>query len=463
MARCSLTAWTLDSREEPVIRVAMLLPEDGMDSILLKIPSRGYLVSGGDGPGQMFRSVMAKVTVENRRVSFLSEGGVAGPAEVIKVSPEEPVPQTRGVGVQLRGVVAGRGFHWEKRIHPTVGGMLEFRASHGRLVVVNELPLEDYLPGVIAGEMSGDCPLEFLKSQTVVARAWVLAHTEKKHTEYPVDRCNDDCCQRYHGTTDLTERAVDAVRQTRGQVLIDRKKTLIDANYSKSCGRIIESPQHVWFVQKAGQRATVDAPTDSEAHRFFPLSDDLLMEYLTGDWLKQTDVFCSPNVVPEKSLPSYLSKIDEGGGHFRWRVDYDRHDLEKILRDKFFSRQDPSKVAFLDTLLGLRVCQRGDSGRAKDLEIEYLDPMGVTHKAHVVSEYTIREVLHEKFLFSSAFVLEIQRDPAGVPRRISLIGGGWGHGAGLCQIGALGMALRGYKYEAILKHYFEDVQLHECY
>ena len=89
--------------------------------------------------------------------------------------------------------------------------------------------------------------------------------------------------------------------------------------------------------------------------------------------------------------------------------------------------------------------------------------MGVTHKAHVLTEYTIREVLHEKFLFSSAFVVEIQRDSAGVPRRITLLGGGWGHGAGLCQIGALGMALKGYKYEAILKHYFEDVQIHTCY
>jgi len=463
MSRCSLTTWSLDSREEPFIRVGMVLPEDGMDSILLKIPSRGYIVSAGDAPGQMFRSVMAKVAVENGQVSFLSEGGVAGPADIVRIWPEEPIPQARGAGVQLRGVVAGRGFHWEKRIHPTVGGALEFRANRGRLLVVNELAVEEYLPGVIAGEMSGDCPMEFLKCQTVVARAWVLAHTEKKHTHYPLDRCNDDCCQRYHGTTDLTERAVEAVRQTRGQVLVDRQQNLIDTNYSKSCGGIIESPQHVWSVRKAGQRATVDAPVDSEAHRFFPMSEDLLREYLTGDWLERADVFCSPNIVPDSSLSSYLSKIDEGGGYFRWRVDYDRHDLEKILREKFFSHQDPSKVAFLNTLMNLRVCKRGDSGRAIDLEIEYLDPMGVTHKAHVLTEYTIREVLHEKFLFSSAFLVEIQRDQASVPRRITLLGGGWGHGAGLCQIGALGMALKGYKYEAILKHYFEDVHVHTCY
>lgn len=463
MSRCSLAVWSLDSREEPLIRVGMVLPEDGMDSILLKIPSRGYIVSAGDRPGQMFRSVMAKVAVEDGQVSFLSEGGVAGPAEVVKIWPEEPIPQVRGAGVQLRGVVAGRGFHWEKRIHPTVGGSLEFRVSHGRLLVVNELPLEEYLPGVIAGEMSGECPMEFLKSQTVVARAWVLAHTEKKHTEFPVDRCNDDCCQRYHGTTDLTERAVEAVVQTRGEVLVDRHRNLVDTNYSKSCGGIIESPQHVWSVRKEGQRATVDAPVDSEAHRFFPLSEGLIREYLTGDWLKHTDIFCSSNVVPDKTLPLYLSKIDEGGGYFRWRVAYDRHDLEKILREKFFSRQDPSKVAYLATLLDLRVCRRGDSGRANDLEIEYLDPMGVTHKVHVLTEYTIREVLHEKFLFSSAFVIDIQRDEAGIPRRITLHGGGWGHGAGMCQIGALGMALKGYKYEAILKHYFEGVQIHTCY
>ena len=161
---------------------------------------------------------------------------------MVQVWPEEAVPQTRGAGVQLRGVVAGRGFHWEKRIHPTVGGSLEFRVSGGRLLVINELPLEEYLPGVIAGEMSGDCPMEFLKSQTVVARAWVLAHTEKKHTGVPgrpLQRRLLPAVPRH----DRPDRAGGGGRAADARAGAARpQETLIDANYSKSCGGIIESP-----------------------------------------------------------------------------------------------------------------------------------------------------------------------------------------------------------------------------
>ena len=331
-------------------------------------------------------------------------------------------------------MITGRGFHWQKRFHPTIPGTLEFRAYCGRLLVVNELPLEQYLAGVIAGEMSGECPVEFLKSQCIVARAWVLAHTENKHSEIPVDRCNDDCCQRYHGTTDVTPTVLRAVRETHGQVLLDGERRIIDANYSKSCGGIIESPEYVWNVSKPGQRPALDAPAESAAHRFFPITRDNLDEYLTGEWLKTTDVFCSPTVVPEKDLPRYLGKVDEGGGHFRWRVSYDRGDLEENLRRKFFTRQDPSRVASLGTLTDVRVLQRGHSGRATLVEIAYLDPMGSPHTVQIQTEYNIRNALHEQFLFSSAFTTEMPRDSSGIPTRITFVGAGWGHGAGLCQI-----------------------------
>jgi len=463
MIHCSLSSWTLDSRMEPTLRVGVVLPEDEMDTVHLRIPERDYLISTNNGPDRALRSLAAKVAVEGQEVVFLSEAGVVGPAKALMLSPEEEDPLERGAGIHLRGVVTGRGFHWEKRFHPTICGTLEFSVCRGRLLVVSELPVEDYLPGVIAGEMSGDCPLEFLKSQCLVARSWVLAHTEDKHPELPIDRCNDDCCQRYHGTIDLTGAVLEAVRSTRGQVLVDRRSRVIDANYSKSCGGIIETPQNVWSVPKSGQRAAVDAPAGSEAHRFLPLTEDNLDEYLTGSWLKGTDIFCSPDVVPERDLPKYLSKVDEGGGHFRWRVSYNREDLETILRSKFFAHRDPSRVASLGRLIDLRVARRGESGRAIQLEIEYLDPMGVTHCVTIESEYAIRHALHEKFLFSSALRIEIQRDEAGVPARITFLGAGWGHGAGLCQIGALGMALKGHDCASIVSHYFEDVRIQTCY
>lgn len=463
MTCCSLSEWTLDAREEPMIRIGVVLPEDRMNSILVRIPEGPFEVSSGRGQAEAVCSVKGKVAVEARQVVFFSERGMIGPAERIRVRAQRNWQPEVGAGVQLRGVRTGRGFHWEKRISPTFTGILEFSVCQGFLLVVNELPVEDYLPSVLAGEMSGDCPLEFLKSQCLVARSWVLAHTEDKHPGMPIDRCNDDCCQRHLGTNDLTPRALEAVRLTRGQVLVDERGRLIDANYSKNCGGIIETPENVWSVAKAGQRAAVDAPPGSQVHRFFPLTADKLDEYLTGSWLQETDVFCSPHVVPEEALPWYLNKVDEGGGHFRWKVEYDREELETILRKKYFGRQDPARTAPLQTLTDLRVTLRGESGRATDLEIEYLGPAGATHVVHVQSEYAIREVLHAKFLFSSAFAIDIQRDATRVPKRVTFIGAGWGHGAGMCQIGALGMALKGHDCASIVKHYFEGVEIRACY
>ena len=206
--------------------------------------------------------------------------------------------------------------------------------------MVNALPLEHYLSGVISGEMSGDCPAAFLESQCLVARSWVLAHTEAKHTELPIDCCNDDCCQRYHGTMDLTEAVLRAVESTRGRVLIDGDHRVVDANYAKCCGGVIESPENVWSVRKPGQRAAFDGPAESEAARFMPVTEDNLDDYLTGGWLAGTDVFCSPNVVDYHELSRYLGKVDVGGAYFRWRVRYDREDLERILHAKLFSRPE---------------------------------------------------------------------------------------------------------------------------
>lgn len=459
----SLASWKLESRAEPVIRVGFVLPQDGMTSLHLNVPDKPYHIGPGwSGDGDI-RGSSVEVRVAENGVAWRSGITSGGPAGVVRIMPGRPIGIARGAGVKLHNVVTGRGFHWQKRFHPTVLGGLEFRAVDGHLLVVNELPLEEYLAGVIAGEMSGQCPLEFLKSQCVVARSWVLAHTENKHTELPVDRCNDDCCQRYHGTTDVTETVLQAVRDTRGQVILHGRDRIIDANYSKSCGGIIEAPEHVWFVSKPGQRAAVDAPPGDPAHGFFPATGERLQAFLSGDWLARTQCFCSPNVVPERDLPRYLGKVDEGGGHFRWRVEYDRADLEEILRRKHFSRHAPELLAGFHTLAGLEVIARGPSGRASELQVDYLDPMGARRNTRIRSEYAIRDALHESFLFSSAFEIEAQQDADSTPARISLLGAGWGHGAGLCQIGALGMSVMGYRCEQILSHYFEGITIHTAY
>lgn len=455
-----LSEWSLSRVREPMIRVGVVLPSDEQHELRVRVPDAPYRIETGAGASVARQSELTLRAVGGR-VEVVGASPAPGASDLVRLVPEADLPLGRGEGLLLSQIVTGRGFHWQKRIDVTFVGRFEVRAVGGNLVAVNVLPLEEYLAGVIAAEMSGECPLEFLRSQCIVARSWVLVHSEDKHSELAIDRCNDDCCQRYQGTVDITPTVVEAVRSTRGQVIMDETAHhIIDANYSKSCGGIIESPEHVWNIRKVGQRPALDAPADSAARRFFPFSDKLLHEYLTGDWLGTTDIFCSPTVVPEKDLPRYLGKVDDGGGHFRWCVSYARDQLEEVLARKLFSRQpaDP-----LGELTGLTVVARGDSGRAKQLRIDYLDKGGHPRCVDIHTEYNIRDALHPSFLFSSAFVVDIGRDAGGRVLQVTLTGAGWGHGAGLCQIGALGMALRGYSADAILHHYFSPILLHSCY
>ncbi len=460
---CDLSKWTPDARVEPRIRVGVVLPSDQMQTIRLHFPDVPYRLALDARPGDMAPAGSAEVICEGQKVRFRSSDFVSKPAGTITLTPARDAPLERGAGIEARGLLTGRGFHWEKRAHFRLPGTLEFRVCGEHLLVVNELPIEDYLACVITSEMSGACPLEFLKSQVLVARAWVLVHTEDKHPGLPIDRCNDDCCQRYQGTTFLTSTAIQAIASTRGQAIFHSGGGIIDANYSKSCGGIIEAPEMVWGVSKPGQRSAVDAPEGSTMGRFLPVTEENLSEYLTGAWLQNTDCFCSPRVVPEEHLPQYLGSVDVGGRYFRWTMRYNREDLEEVLRKKVFSRQDPSKPEALGTLCDLKPLRRGNSGRVIELAIDYLDPMGNPHVHTIQDQHRIRDALHEKFLYSSAFDARVERDREGIPTRVTLTGAGWGHGAGLCQIGALGMALRGYDAADIVRHYFADVNIRACY
>ena len=456
MPDCQLDQWSTEASCEPLIRVGLVLPSDGLQQATLGLPANGYRLRCDE---QDARPCHGRVAV-----TLTADEGVAVDGRSCRRLRFEPVvdtPLAAGGGVRVEGVVAGRGFHWQHVIAPMHQGVVEVRGYSQGLLVLNELPLENYLTGVITAEMSGRCPIEFLKSQCVVARSWVLARSEPKHTEWPIHRCNDDCCQRFQGTTGLTERAAEAVRGTRGQVVADQAGRIIDANYSKSCGGIIERAENVWFVHKTGQRSAPDAPRGSAVERFFPVNDANLNEFLAGDWLAGTDVFCSPAVVPEADLPGYLGKVDDGGGHFRWRFEYTRAEVEQLLRAKYFAVRP--QLEPLRELRGLKVVSRGDSGRISRLELEYIGESGGTCTHLIESEYNIRAALHEKFLYSSAMAIDVQRSTAGAVERIVLRGAGWGHGAGLCQIGALGMALRGYTCPDILSHYFEGVRIRACY
>jgi len=452
-----IRAWTPASRTEPRLRVGVILDVDAQRTVHLRPPSTGGQLHGLKETISLAPQCDVLVRLAGDKVAVSVQGELVGEAPHVRVQAALPERLERGVGILVRDVVAGRGFHWQKHIDQTLAGDVEvFPGKHG-LVVVNELGLEDYLAGVITAEMSGACPVDFLQAQCVVARSWLLAMSEPKHMADPFDRCNDDCCQRYQGTGDLSDVAIAAVRGTRGIVLHAPDGNVLDANYAKSCGGVSETPEHVWGVAKPGVSAVVDAPADADERRFFPITESNLDEFLDGAWLASTRCYCSPNVVPVDRIQDYLGRVDEADDYFRWTVRYERSELEGLLREKL------PEARHLAAVRAIRVVQRGVSGRATRIEIEWENVAGEAVTSHLDSEYRIREVLHRKFLYSSAIAFHVKRAGDGKIESVEIRGAGWGHGVGLCQIGALGMALEGIDHETICLHYFPQSRLTQVY
>ncbi len=453
--RPALSDWQPSANREPIVRVGIILEADTTASVRLGLPDEPHELCPISGAARRLQAAELKATLEGRKVGITTPDGTTS-ADGWRISPTRPEPIRRNSGILVRHVPAGRGFHWQKRIDQTLPGALELRPGRRGLVLVNELPIEDYLAGVITAEMGAHCPPPLLAAQCIVARSWILAFTEPKHRDTPFDRCNDDCCQRYQGTGELLPAAIEAVESTRGLALLDADGRVVDANYSKCCGGISETPEHVWQVSKPGLSAIVDAPAEDPVHRFMPVTAANLDEYLDGSWLNETRVYCSPNTAPPADFGKYLGRVDEQADYFRWTVEYTRTELENVLRAKLPSATD------LAVLHDLVVTRRGVSGRATALRIDLEDTAGRRRSIQLKSEYRIREVLHSSFLFSSAFAVRIHRG-GGLPERVSLRGAGWGHGAGMCQIGALGMALEGIPYDRIVAHYFPAAGLKQVY
>ena len=455
--RPNIRCWQTDSGLEPVVRVGIVLDQDDRTEIRLQVPDAPYELAAEATASRSVRSAALHARLCADGIELSGPGLPPAKAARWLLSPRMHVGCRRREGVCVRDVVAGRGFHWHKQIDQTFAGRVEMLPGSRGIILVNEVPLESYLAGVITAEMSGSCPIEFLRAQCIVARSWLLAFTEPKHDADPFDRCNDDCCQRYQGTGDLSAEAIEAVASTAGRVLVSPEGGVVDANYSKSCGGVSEWPEHIWGLRKPGLASIVDAPPDSAAQRFGPVTDSQMDEYLDGAWLAETDVYCSPNVVPEDCLGRYLGRVDEAGHYFRWTVSYSRSQLEELLRRKL------PEAGRMEQLLDLEVTRRGASGRATEIALTMQTREGRRERLTVTDQYRIRQVLHASFLFSSAFAVRVERDENGTLRTVTLRGAGWGHGAGLCQIGALGMALRGIDHESTLRHYFPAARLRSVY
>lgn len=367
----------------------------------------------------------------------------------------------------LFNVTIGDRFHWKREEDQLFRGSLIFQGREDEtLAAINEVAVEDYLTGVISSEMSEEAPFEFLKAHAILSRSWVLAslgktakgspkpsvheqvtqekvirwYDREEHDLYQV--CADDHCQRYHGVGRMGRgRAMEAVEATVGRVITFRGE-ICDARYSKACGGRTELYPTAWDDREVPYLATVsDGPFDHEP---------ILTEEDASRWvLSSPDVYC--NTWDEALLKRILSESDrETRDFFRWRAEYDRKELEGILLEK-------SGLDFGD-LKGIIPLQRGPSGRIVRLKV-----VGSKRTIIVGKELEIRRWLSRSHLYSSAFVVETQGNLHGYPERFILHGAGWGHGVGLCQIGAAVMATRGFSAEGILSHYFRGTTIERIY
>lgn len=382
-------------------------------------------------------------------------------------------PQSADASFSLSDVTIGVNFHWERKETQTFLGTLRFVVESDKIVAINELPVEKYLESVISSEMSATSSLELLKAHAVISRSWLLAQMKKRrevaesgnnffsftkkedtlirwydredHTLFDV--CADDHCQRYQGITKETSPHVaEAIRQTKGQILMDGDE-ICDARFSKCCGGITEEFQYCWE----------DTPkTYLTAVRDIALGVEHTLPNLTNEeeaekWIRfNPPAFC--NTQDKKILSEVLNDYDQETVNFyRWKETLSQEKLQQLIADKL--KMD------LGAILDMKAVERGKSGRISKLQI-----IGTEKNFTIGKELEIRRTLSDSHLLSSAFVVDkYDKDEQGVPQRFELIGAGWGHGVGLCQIGAAVMGEQGYHYDAILLHYYQGAEIKKLY
>jgi len=373
---------------------------------------------------------------------------------------------------ELNDVTIGIQFHWERKEDQTFKGSLEIMIEDDQLTAINILPLEDYLVSVISSEMSATSNMELLKAHAIVSRSWMLAQTQKSNSlketekiyqsisktpeEYirwydredhlNFDVCADDHCQRYQGITRQSTKIVEqAVAETRGMLLMNNDK-ICDARFSKSCGGISETFENVWEPEVHPYlQSIIDNPTLSEGYQA-----DLTNEEAAQKWIRNApEAFC--NTHDKEVLSQVLNDYDqETTDFYRWKLTYQQADLAELIARK--SGRD------FGAILDLIPVERGLSGRLIKLKI-----VGSKLTLTIGKELEIRKTLSESHLYSSAFVVDKQNITDGIPGEFILTGAGWGHGVGLCQIGAAMMGAKGYKYDQILLHYFRGASISKEY
>lgn len=381
----------------------------------------------------------------------------------------EFVPENSDCSFTLHNVTIGISYHWERQEEQTFTGKLKLITDGGNVIAVNILPVEDYLVSVISSEMCATSSLEFLKSHAVISRSWLLAQIESRgknvhkslqqdctedenslirwydredHTLFDV--CADDHCQRYQGITKASNPSVaKAVKETEGMVLM-YGNDICDARFSKCCGGVSETFDTCWedkdypYLQPVADNADCDSVPD------------LSIEENADKWIRSNpDAFC--NTHDEKVLKQILNNYDrETTDFYRWKVRYSQKEISELIYRK-------TGIDF-GAIKDLIPMQRGKSGRISRLKI-----VGTLRTMVIGKELEIRRALSESHLFSSAFMVDKTDGSDYIPDEFVISGAGWGHGVGLCQIGAAMMGEKGYSYDKILLHYYKGAEIRRVY
>lgn len=435
---------------EPTIRVGLL---ERQDRVELSCPTgyvdaRGAPIAPGDYVMERHKDAircMGPSTIEGESLAFIASAN------------ETPLTLASRVGAQ---------FHWSEDEQLQFDGSLTVSPDGPGLRVINDVALETYLASVVASEMSATCPEPLIRAHAVIARSWQIAqraavrdtapwqenaqglrwYDQSAHADFDV--CAEDHCQRYHGVGRIrTDTVRAAVTGTRGEVLVHNGE-VCDTRYSKSCGGIVEDARVAWSDDEVPYLTVLFDGVHGD-NQFTPgvdVSDERAFRaFLTNP----PDAFCQcddPNVLA-LILPDRDRRTTPD--FFRWRERIDTEELSARVRTAL--DRDLGRVLALEPL------GRGRSGRLWMLRI-----VGELGEAVVGKELEIRRVLSRSHLKSSAFAVDTE-GPAERPDAFVLNGAGWGHGAGLCQIGAAVMAVRGYDYRRILAHYYPHTELRTIY
>ncbi len=388
-------------------------------------------------------------TVEGEQTVEFSEGGILWNGN--RYRELTFIPLAAGASFSLHDVTIGVNFHWERKETQVFCGTLRLVVEADKITAVNILPVEDYLVSVISSEMKATSSLEFLKAHAVISRSWLLAQMEKRrrqkdgqdgffsfikrddelirwydredHTIFDV--CADDHCQRYQGITRANNSAVvEAVAATRGRILTYGGE-ICDARFSKCCGGVTEEFQYCWEDTPKPYLVSIK-DCDSEGRDFCNTADREILSQVLNDYDCETPDF------------------------YRWSVEYTQEKLSQLISTNL--KED------FGAIIDLVPVEQGRSGRISKLKI-----VGTKKTFTIGKELEIRRALSESHLYSSAFTVVREDIEGGVPQRFVLNGSGWGHGVGLCQIGAAVMGARGYSYGDILLHYYHGAEITRIY